>query len=70
MSKLSEMVADIVHTSVQDGLCSAGYASVADIKKAITYERRNGKRVALIAGLERELRRRAKGGKRSGESEE
>lgn len=67
MSKLSEMVAEIVHTSVA-GLCSAGYASVAQIKKAIAYEVCHGKRVALITGLERELRRRAKGGKRLGDA--
>jgi len=59
----------IVRTSVQDGLCSATYAMPATIKKAIAYERRNGKRSALIEGLERELRRRAKGGKRAGGDE-
>lgn len=53
--QLSEAVSFIVHTSVQDGLCSATY-------KAIAYERRHGKRTALITGLERELRRRAKKG--------
>lgn len=68
MSKLSETVANIVYTSVQDGLCSAGYASAAQIKKAIAYERRHAKRVALITGLERELRRRAKGGKKLGDT--
>jgi len=56
----------IVHTSVQDGLCSATYATPATIKKAIAYEKRHSKRSALIGGLERELRRRAKGGKRAG----
>ncbi len=64
---ISDRVAGIVHTSVEDGLISATYDSVAIIKKAIAYERRHGKRSALIAGLERELRRRAKGGKAAGE---
>jgi len=66
MKRFSETVADIVHTSVQDGLCSATYATPASIRKAIAYERRHGKRSALITGLERELRRRANGGKRAG----
>jgi len=51
----------IVHTSVADGLCSAGHATPVTIKKAIAYEKRHGKRTALITGLERELRRRQKG---------
>ena len=63
MSGVSETVSYIVHTSVQDGLCSATYATPATIRKAIAYEKRNRKRTALITGLERELRRRAKGQK-------
>lgn len=50
----------IVHTSVQDGLSTAALENEATIRKAIRYERRNGKRTALITGLERELWRRAK----------
>lgn len=64
MSRISSRVSFIVHTSVQDGLCSATYESPAVIRKAISYERAHGKRSALIAGLERELRRRAKATKR------
>lgn len=52
----------IVHTSVDDGLVSATYAIVPTIRRAIAYERTHGKRVALIQGLERELRKRAKMG--------
>ena len=64
---MSEKAIDnIVYTSVQDGLVSATDATPATIKKAIAYEKRTGKRSALITGLERELRRRAKGGKRAG----
>ena len=50
----------IVHTSVQDGLSSAEDASDAAVRRAIAHEKRHGKRTALITGLERELRRRAK----------
>lgn len=58
----TEAVSSIVHTSVQDGLCSATYSSEATIRKAIDHERglKRGGRTALITGLERELRRRAK----------
>lgn len=59
-ARLSETVCDIVYTSVYDGLVNASYASPASIRKAIAHERRNSKRSALITGLERELRRRAK----------
>jgi hypothetical protein len=48
----------IVYTSVADGLSSAAHASPATIKRAIAHEKRNGKRSALIQGLELELRRR------------
>jgi len=68
--ELSEAVADLIYTSVSDGLTSATYATPATIRKAIAHERRNGRRTALITGLERELRRRAKGGKRAGGDEE
>lgn len=53
-------VNDIIYTSVQDGLCSATYASPEVIKRAIAAERKGSKRTALITGLERELRRRQK----------
>ena len=69
---MSEKAIDfIVHTSVADGLVSATYATPATIRKAIAYEKRRGKRSrsALISGLERELRRRVKGGKRAGADE-
>lgn len=61
--RISDVVAGIVYTSVSDGLCSATYATPAAIKKAIAYEKVNGRRSALITGLERELRRREKGRK-------
>lgn len=53
-------VSFICHTSVQDGLTTAALESDAVIRKAIAYEKSHGKRTALITGLERELRRRAK----------
>jgi hypothetical protein len=59
-AKLSNVVADLVFTSVQDALVNATYAAPRTIRKAIAYERRHGRRSALIAGLERELRRRKK----------
>lgn len=60
MNRSSEAVDFIVHTSVDDGLRSARNAKPTEIAQAIAYERQNGKRKALIAGLERELRRRQK----------
>lgn len=65
MKPVSSAVGSIVYTSVDDGLGSARYSAVGTIKKAIAFERakKRGSRVALIAGLERELRRRAKGGR-------
>ena len=58
--KLTDAVMDLIYTSVADGLVSATYATEGVIRKAIAHERRSGKRIALITGLERELRRREK----------
>lgn len=69
MSKLlSDAVSALVHTSVQDGLVNATYASPATIRRAIVYETQHGRRVALINGLQRELRRRAKGAQKEVQS--
>lgn len=54
-------VALIVHTSVQDGLQSARTASDTAVRLAIKEEsKRTQPRTALITGLQREQRRRAK----------
>lgn len=67
MSKLLDAAGDIIYTSVQDGICNATFATPARIRQAIAAEKcRKQPRSALITGLERELRRRAKGGKRAG----
>lgn len=62
MMRRDDRAADyIVHTSVDDGLCSARSCSPAAIRKAIAREAAKAEpRTALITGLERELRRRAK----------
>lgn len=57
----ARLVDAIVHTSVHDGLLSATCAGVPTIRRAIKEESKRAKpRTALINGLERELRRRAR----------
>ena len=58
MSDVEQAVSWIVNTSVQDGLVSAMFASIAVIRRAIHVEQqRDTPRVSLIRGLTAELRK-------------
>ena len=49
---------ELVHTSVQDALSGADFASIAVLKRAIQLEeKRRSPRIALIRGLKTEIRK-------------
>lgn len=58
MSDVEREAKHLIYTSVADGICSAFYASIPAIKRAIHIEQGSDMpRVSLIRGLTAELRR-------------
>lgn len=66
MSGVERQAENLVNTSVQDAISGAWAVSVAVCKRAIQLEqRRKSPRVALIRGLQTEIRKKERQGLRS-----